>query len=291
MKSRTLLNLALLVLTGIAALVAVYLPGLTKPVSPTVLTTLQPDQVKEIQILRPGQPDIRLVKQATGWIMTSPYKLPANGMNVRPLLDDILQSHSQAQLAAGDHDLGKFQLAKPAVRLRLNNTEIAFGDIEPLAQRRYVLVKDTVHLISEAVYDRLIADPITWVSSALLPPGSKPVGLDLPELKLIKQTDGRWNLTPPAPDVSADVINQLIEEWTHAQALQVKPYEKGAAQGEVQVYLQPSGNPLGFKIIQRTPEFILARPDAGVQYHLTPELAERLLKLPLPEAPTPQSSE
>jgi len=145
------------------------------------------------------------------------------------------------------------------------------------------LLGETVHLINETVYDRLIAAPGDWVGTALLPPDSRPLEIDLPGLKLAKQLDGRWVLTPPAPDVSMDAVNTLIDEWTHAQALQVKPYETGAAQGKVLLHLQSSKNPIGFEIQARTPELILARPDAGVQYHLPAELAERLLKLPAPQ--------
>ncbi len=282
MNSRTRLNLALLMLVAAAALVAVYLPGLSKPTAPIPLTRLNAEQITRIQVQRSDQAEIQLVKQAQGWFMTAPFKLPANETGVAALLE-LSHAPSQARLAATDHDLGKFKLAAPRVRLRLNDVDIAFGDTEPLAQQRYVLTGKTVHLIDETVYDKLIAAPTDWVSTAVLPPNSRPLEIDLPGLKLTQQPDGRWVLTPPAPDVSMDAVNALIDEWTHAQALHVKPYAQGAAQDKVLVRLQPMQDPISFEITARTPELILARPDAGVQYHLPAELAERLLKLPAPQ--------
>jgi hypothetical protein len=289
MNTRTQLNLALLILVVISAVVMIYLPGLEKPAPPTALTTLSPDQVTRIQIQRPGLADIQLVKRGQDWIMTAPLALPANVANVDSLLG-LTQTPSQQQFAARKQDLDKFKLATPRVRLRLNDTEIAFGDTEPLAQRRYVRIDDTVHLVNEIVYDKLIAAPTAWVSTALLPPASKLLGIDLPGLTLTKQADGHWSLTPSANETSMDSINTLVDEWTHAQALQVKPYETGSAEGKVLLHLQASKNPISFEILARTPELILARPDVGVQYHLPAELADRLLKLPAPPATTERDS-
>ncbi|MEO5702434.1 MAG: DUF4340 domain-containing protein [Gammaproteobacteria bacterium] len=282
MNSRTLLNLALLILVGVGAMVVVYLPGLEKPAAQVALTTLNPTQVTRIQILRSGQPEIQLVKQGQGWIMTAPFKLPANAEHVGSLVA-LAQAPSLERFAVKPQDLDKFKLAEPRVRLRLNDTEIAFGDTEALAQRRYVLVGDTLHLVNEMVYDKLNATPTMWVSTMLLPPDSKLRELALPGMALIQQADGHWNLTPHTTDVSMDAINTLIDEWTRAQALQVKPYESATAQGTVVMRLQASENPVSFEITARVPELVLARPESGVQYHLPAELAERLLKLPLPE--------
>ena len=282
MNSRTRLNLVLLLLSAAAALLVVYLPGLGKPAAPIPLTSLNAKQITRIQIQRSDQVPIQLVKQAQGWLMTTPFKLSANEMSVAALLE-LSHAPSLVRLAAKDHGLAKFKLAAPRVRLRLNDVDIAFGDTEPLAQQRYVLLGETVHLINETVYDKLIAPSGDWVSTALLPPDSRPLEIDLPGHTLAKQPDGRWVLTPPAPAVSMDAVNTLVGEWAHAQALQVKPYAKTVAQDQVLIRLQLRHDPIRFEIAARTPELILARPDAGVQYHLPAELAERLLKLPTPQ--------
>ncbi|MEO5573468.1 MAG: DUF4340 domain-containing protein [Gammaproteobacteria bacterium] len=281
MNSRVLLNLGLLVLAAIAGLVMVYLPGLEKPATPIALTSLKPAQVTHILMQRTGQADIRLVKQQQGWFMTAPLTLSANTASVDSLLE-LAQIESQQQFNARAQDLGKFNVAEPRVRVRLNDEEIAFGGTEPLQQRRYVLVNNTVHLINEVVYDSLLSAPTVWVSSALLPPASQLSSIELPGITLFKQSNGSWKLTPPQNNISSDTINSLVDEWTHAQAQQVKPYTTGTAHGKVLLHLQSSKNPISFDIQARTPELILARPDLGVQYHLPAELSDRLLKMPAP---------
>lgn len=282
-NSRTWLNIALLILVAAAALVMVYLPGLQKPAPPVTLSTLQPEQITRIHIQRDGQQDITLVKTQQGWRMTAPYTLPASEFHVQALLH-FPQAASHTRIAAQGQDLSKFNLATPRVRLRLNDTDFTFGDNEPLSQRRYVLLGQTIHLIDDNDYYRLIAEPASWVSAAPLPDDAQIEELSLPAIRLTRRSDGRWSLTPSS-DVSADAINTLLDEWRNAQALQVRAYTKDAAQGAhetVQVRLQ--NETLQFAITARTPELILARPDAGVQYHFPEELAGRLLEVQRKEA-------
>lgn len=277
MNSRTWLNLALVILVAASAALMFYLPGPDKPAPPPALTALTPGQITRIAIERNDQPTLTFVKEGPHWRMTAPLRMPANTFRVESLLD-ITRTPSHARLDAAAQDLTQFKLAAPRVRVRLNDLEIAFGDTDPLNQRRYVRIGPTLHLIDDSDYYNLIALPTVWVSNALLAPDSRLIALELPGRKLTRQADGSWQAAPPpASASSADAVPTLVNEWTHAQALEVKPYQAANAQAQVTLRLQGQPQPLRFEVLAYTPELILARPDLGVQYHLVAELAERLL--------------
>lgn len=279
MGSRTWLNLTLLVLAVATALVAAYLPGIKKPLPPPTLTQLVPEQITHIHITREGQQDIDFIKDKQGWAMTAPLQIPANPLRIDALLR-VAHVPSQSRFTALGQTLSKFSLDPPRVRLRLNDTEIAYGAMEPLNHQRYVLADNTVHLIFDTQQVYLTAAPTVWVSNNLLPVGAKIDQLALPDVTLSRQDNGRWSSSPATLALSADNINTLVDNWTHAQALQIRPYAGTAVQDQITLRLRNTPAPVHFYIIARAPEFILARIDLGLQYHLPIELADRLLKLP-----------
>ena len=204
-------------------------------------------------------------------------------------------------------DLEKFKLKSPRIRVRLNDVELGFGDTEPLEGRRYVLAGNTVHLITDSYYPRLIAPHTSFISLALLPEPTRLEAIELPQLTLTHDAQG-WKA---APSASPDAVNTLVQEWMAAQALQVRPYVAPATQDKPETVtlrvapgvldrrsqrdspssipgVVPAATPasqegvqtsLRFIIISRAPELILARPELGVQYHLPQDAAQRLLTL------------
>lgn len=277
-NSRTWLNIALLILVIASAVLANYLPGLNEPAPPPALTALKRDQVTRIAIERPAQPPLKFSKEKGGWVMTAPLQVAANEFRIESLLD-ITETPSHGQFPSTGQDLAKFKLDKSPVRVRLNDTQIAFGDSEPLNQRRYVALGTAIHVIDDLDFQSLSAPPATWVSMFLLPRDAKLTELILPDLKLIRNKQDDWSLSPASTSISADALNAFIDEWRHAQALDVKPYVEGPTQGSVQIQLARQSQPLRFTIMARKPDLILARPELGVQYHLSAESGERLLQL------------
>jgi hypothetical protein len=277
MSSRAWLNLTLLVLAVATASVAFYQPGINKPPSLPTLTQLAPEQITRIHITREGQEDITLIKHKQGWTMATPLRIPANPLRVDALLR-VAQVPSQSHFPVLGQKLSKFGLDPPRVRLRLNDTEIAYGAMEPLNHQRYVLTDNIIHLIFDTQQVYLTAAPTVWASNNLLPAGTKIDQLGLPDITLSRQKNGRWSSSPATPALSADNINALVDDWTYAQALQVRPYEGAATQGPITLHLRNIPAPVHFYIIARAPEFILARMDLGIQYHLPAQLADRLLK-------------
>ena len=277
MGSRTWLNIGLLILASALAIVTVYLPGIKEPAPLPALTSLNSAAITSIRIERDAQPAITLKKEASSWRLTEPLQLPANTVVVESFLG-LAQTASHAQWATASLDLEKFKLKSPRIRVHLNDMELGFGDTEPLEGRRYVLAGATVHLINDGYYPKLIAPPTSFVSLALLP-GPEPITeIELPGLTLRRDARG-WSAQPDAPP---DAVNTLVQEWTAAQALQVRLYGAPASQDKpVEIItVRQADETLRFLIVSRTPELILARPEQGVQYHLPHDAAQRLLMLP-----------
>ena len=286
MGKRMLLNIWLAAALLILVWVVWQEPG-HAPKPPAVkLTALSPAAIDRLVITNHSG-TIMLTKQGGAWRLSQPVAIAANGVRVDDLLE-IAQAESQSRFAAVGRDLSEYGLAKPAVRLRLNDTELQFGGVTPVGQQRYVKVGDTIHLIADRYMFELTGNAAAWVNRNLVPSGKRIEALQLPDMKLTRNDKGEWGVAPPNAEIPADTVQRLVKEWSDAQALRVTPYGKQAAQGEVVIGVAGQTQPLRYQIIARKPELILARPELGMQFYVASEQADRLLSLktktPKPEA-------
>ena len=258
MSRRLLINLLLLIcVIGLA----VFL-GTNKEqeiVEPEVtLTDIQPDSIHVIHIERQDLDDIIFQKQGNNWTMQSPFNLPANPSRIKVMLK-LLQAHSYDHFSAPDNDLTPYMLAVPAVSIVLNDTRIAFGDINPLEEKlRYVLVKDTVHIINDSLFHQLQASATFFLDPKLIPPDATIKVMHLPELK-IDNTEG---------SKMSEAHQQIIKAWMQVESVYVGKYEEMEPIDTIKLELT-SGEIIEFIILSARPNLILARPDTGIKYHIS----------------------
>ena len=289
MTKRNLLNLALLAAVLLLALLAWLEPGHKAPAEPPKLTDLTPNQVHKIRIERREGKTVVLERNADGWRMLEPVAAPANGFRIDSLLR-VTENKSLGRNPIDGLDLAKYGLAKPAVRLFLDDTEIDFGDATPLDNRRYVLIGKSVHLIKDIAYYHLIGRYTSFISQRLLQPQQKIQALELPGLRLAEH-EGNWEPDPKPAHYSADATTKLIDAWQNAQAIEVRPYDEKTSKpvsGEIRIHLQGQEQPLQLLITERSPDLVLVRPDLGLEYHLEEHQGAELLALksePEPAAP------
>jgi hypothetical protein len=220
-----------------------------------------------------------LRKHGGQWWLEQPLavEVPANPLRIKSLLD-VTETASQSSFPATGKDLGPFGLDEPDVILRLPGATFAFGGSDALNGWRYVLSGDTVHLIADTLYWFLSADSATFVSRQLLPEGAAIKALYLPQLS-IEQVDGHWQVEPPAPDISADAIQALLDSWRRAQAIAVEQQEPGTQGEALRVELAPPHQTLELLVTETEPDLILVRPDAGLRYRLPATANDDLLSL------------
>jgi hypothetical protein len=278
MNTRTVLNLTLLGLAAALAALVYWEPGIERPAGPPKLTTLSPADITHLVIRPQRGGEIRLDKEEGTWMMHAPIATYANEFRIDALLG-IAQADSHAQFDAAALDLAKFRLDSPATVLRLNDVELAFGDSEPLDNRRYVRNGATVHLINEDYYYRLQTDFPAFVSNQLLPPQSRPAQIRLPGFS-VARAEGQWTLAPAQQQPAPDALNGFVDEWRRAQAVEVDHYEGEASRGEILVSFEGDAAPLRLLMLESEPELVLARADLGLRYHLAAEQAQRLMQPP-----------
>jgi hypothetical protein len=287
MNKRTLLNLALLVLIGALAALAWFRPGLKTPSVEPALTSLRVADIHDIQITPRDADKIVLHRENHSWQMTAPRTMAADDFLIEAALDNLAAPTISHFNAAGA-DLGKYGLADPQLRLRLNDTEIDFGSTEPLQGHRYVKFGNTIYLTTGTLCYRLNHDALWWVNKQLLPPNAHITALQLPDATLTLE-NGKWRLAPADPGVSADAIQKLVDAWHDARAMDVlapqtdKP--RGKPAGEVAIQLAGQTEPLRFKILDNPDFLLLIRPELKLEYRLEADDRDTLLHLQTTPAP------
>ena len=285
MKTKLWLNLSLLALIGVFALLAAFEPG-KKKAETMPLARIDAAAVQKIEIS--GKETLNLEKKEGHWFLTAPFQAPANDHRVDLLLK-IPATANSASYPAVASELARFGLAPPGTVLRLDGLTLEFGDSDPIQQRRYVKVGETLHLVEDNFHHHLTAPATDYVEKKLLPENPDLRKIELPGLILTREEGGKWRSEPPQDPPGP--LYELVDTWKYARAFDVKRHEaKDAPPGETVRVTLGQGGPLEFGIVRRAPELVLLRADWGLEFHLTEETSKSLLTLKAPE-PAAQSTE
>ncbi|MGH8507416.1 MAG: DUF4340 domain-containing protein [Gammaproteobacteria bacterium] len=270
------LNAILLAVLSVLVFVVISEPGKQADAPRPKISSIAPQSVNSIRITRPGGEIVELQKEAGHWLLKQPFSVRANEPRIQSLLD-FLAGESQNAFPAKDHALKRFGLAESALRLQFDDSLFAFGEVNPLSGRRYVLHGDTIHLTGDTIYSTLAGAAEELASPRLLEEGTEPVKLSLPKWVLSRGAKGHWTVSPPDPRISSDALKKLVDEWRNAQASTVRRRQKRASQGTVRIEFQ-AGPPVQFEIRAKNPEFILVRSDLDLEYAMSTETGQRLLE-------------
>ncbi len=170
MSKRWALNLLLLIL--VAALATLVRRELEVSQRISTLTGLDPDQIAEIVLDRPGEPEMRLARTPQGWRMQAPYEVTADARRVDQLVR--IAATMVHRTLPNAPETGRLGTDPGQVRLTLDGLELRVGDTDPVGERRYVAIGDRVHLIDDGFQHHLLAAAEDYVARRLLPPGFRP---------------------------------------------------------------------------------------------------------------------
>lgn len=292
MKSRMVLNLILALLVVVLGLLALYEPGKAPPEAPPQLTTLPRSEAQTLRVVQANGTTVELRRIEDDWRLQAPIEAPANAFRVNGMLD-LLQARTFNRFAADADALARYGLAEPRARLTINDQlTIAFGETAPLDQRRYVQVDGDIALIADTHFYKLLGDVGAFASPRLLPEGAQVIRLELPDLSVSRDDQGRWQVQPPAPGASADSPAMLTDAWERARAMEVTRLTGEAAGTPLRVELAGVAEPLVFFKDERDGDVVLLRPDLQLVYQLAPATAAELLTLPEPPvSPAVESAE
>ncbi len=280
MNTRWLLNLALLALVAGLAIFAWWHSQEQARDPRAPLTSLAPADIKRVTIGRAPREPVVLERTASGWRLVQPVKGGrANGFAVDNLLR--LASAPIETTLAPPIEPARYGLAPAAASVRFDDVTIDFGQMHPLNAWHYVRVGEAVHLIGSRYYAQVVAPYNNYLDSRLIEEGRTPVAFRLPGFRL-ESENGSWRRVPEDKNLSSDRINDFVEEWRNARALQVERYSGRAVLERIELKFAASGGKtesLALGVLAREPELVLYRMDEGLEYHFPEETGKRLLSL------------
>ena len=284
MATRGLLNLVLVVLALVMGLIIYFEPGLEPADIPQPLTTLLvADDAIGIHIERVKYDPVSFIKRNGRWyLVTEKQELPASTFQLQALLR-LLETSSSSHYAADTVNLESLGLDPPQATVTIDDVAILFGNTAPLDGKRYLQIDATVHLIEDRYQHLINAGWTNFVERKLLPADKSIRTLRLPDMTLTLTDKDQWQLSPGKPGVSADAIQQLLDHWDKVSALYARRYDGRTSDEIITLEFSDSPETLTFMVIAHSPELVLARPDWGIQYHLSSDVEETLLTLGEPE--------
>lgn len=282
MRSRWLLNVCLLALVALLSVIVIYNRGADKAEPPTLLTALNTDDINTIRIEGSDSEPTVLKKSQDTWSMVIPLRARTNSFNVRSILR-LAVAPSEMRWSATIEDLSKYGLDNPKTRVRLDNAEIQLGARHPFKNAQYVLYDGAVHLVAAPEFNSSSYSYANLISPRLLEEDLKPVAFELPDLRL-RLKDGKWELHPKNKAVTADRINQFVNEWRFARALTVERYAGEQERGRIRITARTESADekdveyvIELAILRYQPQFVVYRKDEGLEYRFTEDTAKRLL--------------
>ena len=280
MVTRGLLNLVLVVLALVMGLIIYFEPGLEPADIPQPLTTLLvADDAIGIHIERVKYDPVSFIKRNGRWyLVTEQQELPASTFQLQALLR-LLETSSSSHYAADTVDLAALGLDPPQATVTVDDVAILFGNTAPLDGKRYLQIDATVHLIEDRYQHLINAGWTNFVERKLLPADKSISRLQLPDMTLTLTDKDQWQLSPGKPGTSADTIQQLIDHWERVSALYARRYDGRTSDEIITLEFSDSPETLTFMVIAHSPELVIARPDWGIQYHLSSDVEETLLTL------------
>jgi len=283
MTSRLLLNMGLAALAIALVLVVIYKPGIEPEPAPLRLTTaLEPSRAVSITVSRDLRPPLTLTRKGDDWyVFSGEQELPAAGFQVNALLR-LLTTTAAQHYAVDALDPSALGLEPPQATVRIDDIDFHFGMTEALENRRYVQRGDTIYLVDDQYQHLVNADWASFVRRGLFGTDDRITRLELPDMTLEQAADGSWHVEPDRPDAGTDALQGLVDNWQHAHALYIRSYA-GTDGGEtVRAETRDPEQSIELRIVSHAPDLVIARPDWGIQYHLTTGLEDSLFTLPEP---------
>lgn len=232
MKSRYLINLTLILL----AITLYWFNNQSDSPSTNInISPISSHDIDHILIERADRDSIIIKRRNDEWHLMSPLQARANPTRVRLILS-LLNTPSIKQLTiTPDIELSQYDIAANSTALTLNESKFIFGGVETLSKNRYILADQTLHLVNDQIAPLLNANATSFVDNRLLSKKVKISKLDIPyydltnqafdgnQRILIENKNGQW---VSQPNIDADSLLKLIDNWQYSHALQVLPLSK-----------------------------------------------------------------
>lgn len=274
------LNLGLLILIALLVLLAYLRPGIEPPKPVVTISDLDLATVRQLRIEQPGKPDIVLQQVNGEWRILQPLQAQADLFRVNEVLR-VAHSQSLNQLPfQASTDAGKFGLESPKAIVHFDKLELKFGDTSPINQQQYLLVDNTLHLVSANTLWSVNRPANDYIERRLLKQKTAPDLIRFADGNALQLVNGSWHLQKTIPTLTSDALTQIVNEWRYATALRAAPKKSATGLGKFQLrFPQPQGKAetVDIDIVAYAPDLILYRRDEGLLYYFPADTIRRLV--------------
>ena len=244
------------------------------------VTGLKPENIESVEI-QTADTALALKRDNGGWMLESPIRWPANDVNVERLLT-IASVETDSRLAANEIDLATLGLKFPKAILRLNDTEVLFGETNNIGARRYTMVGSTVFLLPDQHLPFITQGLTAMVDRRLLPRTNEFIALKLPGFEISRDDNNTWQ-SIDADGFEQGQIATLVENWQNLEASRVKLFAAEKMPRQKIRVLFADGQNQEFFVMSIDPEIVVANPQIGLKYHFPAEIYYQLISLPADE--------
>lgn len=127
------------------------------------LTQLDPAELQSIRISRANRLELALQRDAEGWQLTHPDTGRARPARVTQLL--AITRAPVVQSFSADVDLARYGLDPPAALIELDDTTLAFGDLDPSSRHRYVKSGERIYVVDSLFFNLLTLPPKHFIEN------------------------------------------------------------------------------------------------------------------------------
>ncbi len=234
------------------------------PAKTNTILSAEPKDIDSIRI-ETSTSNLLFKKTAEQWNIITPIQWPASQINLQRI-SSIANLEPYSSLPSDEIDISTLGLRFPKAVITLNKDTVVFGDTNRIGSRRYILVKDTVHLVPDNHLPLTAIGLTGFINRTLLPKSLTLTRLKLPQFTLSRDTSASWSVDKNFDGYSADQSNQLIAQWQTLESPNITPYENKSTPLK-KITATTNRGDIEFFLMSIQPEIILARADLGVQYH------------------------
>lgn len=295
MKKRWLVNLLLLLtVAGLVTFLYVRPQGKAQGAQAYEISTLKLSDFSALSIEFSSKAPVGFVKTNGFWRMTQPYKARADQQAVLRILSIVAATSNEKFSGTEAGALEKFGLNNPVVKIKMlskDATEVfSFGTYNPVTEEQYVAYKNSIYLLPSSYSAAGTVQPIELVDKKPLKPTEEVVGFDFSRLEQwqavglnLDMVSGQWKANLAAAKPTQNELNEWLDfSWMQAQATSVEIYTPDRKTPYVSFAVKmKNGTKVNFDRIQESPEYILGRPDEGLQYHFTNDVGFTMVNPPL----------
>jgi len=295
MKKRWILNLLLLlVVAGLVTFLYLRPQGKAQAEKAYEISSAKLSDFNALSIEFPSKTPVSFSKVDGFWRMTQPYKMRADQQSILRILSLVAAISNEKFSATEAGALEKFGLSNPLLRIKMagkDATEVfSFGTYNPVTGQQYVAYKDGIYLLPGSYSEAGMVQPIELVDKKPLKPTEKVAGFDFSRLEQgqasalnLDIVGGQWKTNVAKAKLTQNELNEWLDfSWMQAQAKSVEIYTPDRKMLYVSFDVKmKDGSKVHFDRVQESPEFILGRPDEGLQYHFTNDVGFTMLNPPL----------